>query len=165
MEHTHAPAGYACPFCLEQQGRGDEHSRPGDVVAVTGRAYARVAPKWWPGNPGSLLVIPRAHVENLYAITPEDNQAVWDLVRRVAVAVRDAYACDGTSVRQHNEPAGDQDLWHLHVHVFPRHRGDDLYRRHHDAAWATPDARAPYAARLRRELGLPTSFRAVPRDD
>jgi histidine triad (HIT) family protein len=160
MDVTHEPAGYRCPFCLEQRGRFDEWSRPSDIVAVTDRAYARIAPKWWPGNPGSVLVITREHLENLYALSPEDNRAVWELVQKVAIAVRSAYACEGTSVRQHNEPAGDQDVWHLHVHIFPRHQGDNLYRRHNDARWIDAAERADFAERLRRELGMPTTFGA-----
>ncbi len=140
---------------------------PSDVVAVTERAFARIAPKWWPGNPGAVLVIPRAHVENIYGLTPEDGQAVWELTQRVAVAIRSAYGCDGTSIRQHNEPAGDQDVWHLHVHVFPRHEADDLYRRHDQSRWVAPEEREPYAARLREVLGMPFSFDApaAPSDD
>lgn len=37
-----------------------------------------------------------------------------------------AYGCDGVSTRQHNEPAGDQDVWHYHLHVVPRWHGDAL---------------------------------------
>lgn len=42
--------------------------------------------------------------------------------------MKQAFGCDGVSTRQHNEPAGDQDVWHFHLHVFPRWTGDDLYR-------------------------------------
>ena len=154
----HEPVGYACPFCQLQRGEVDEHNRPEDVVAVTERAYARIAPKWWPDNPGSVLVVPRTHVENLYAIGPEDGHAVWDLTRAVASAVRRTFACDGVSIRQHNEPAGDQEVWHMHVHVLPRRARDDLYVRHHEAAWVTPAERRPYAVLLRQALGLPTAF-------
>lgn len=59
---------------------------------------------------------------------------------------------DGTSTRQHNEPAGYQDVWHLHVHVFPRYDGDRLYERHEEKRWASPAERAPYAAKLRAVL-------------
>ena len=155
---SHAPAGYSCPFCRLQSGVHDEHNRAEDVVGVTGLAYARVSPRWWPGNPGGLLVVPRRHVETLYDLAPEDGHAVWDLTRLVATAVRAAYPCEGTSLRQHNEPAGGQDVWHLHVHVFPRHAGDRLYERHGEARFAPPEERGPYAGRLRAELGLPVTF-------
>ncbi|UJP11047.1 HIT family protein [Microbacterium sp. KUDC0406] len=155
---THEPADYPCPFCDIQQGVFNERNLPSDIVAVTQRAYARIAPKWWPVNPGAVLVIPRTHVENLYDLSPADGQAVWDLTQRVAVGIRSSYGCEGTSIRQHNEPAGGQDVWHLHVHVFPRHANDRLYQRQDEARWVAPEARAPFAQRLREQLGMPTTF-------
>ncbi len=86
---THERAGYDCPFCLIQRGVHDERNRPADVVAVTEHAYARISPKWWPANDGAVLVIPRAHHENLYGIPTEAGHAVWDLTQQVAVAMRD----------------------------------------------------------------------------
>jgi histidine triad (HIT) family protein len=92
------------------------------------------------------------HAENLYAIGEEDLCAVGATTKRIAIALKEAYGCDGISTRQHNEPAGNQDVWHLHVHVFPRYDGDDLYLRHEEQHWTTPDERAPYAEKLRRCL-------------
>ena len=58
--------------------------------------------------------------------------------------------CDGVSSRQHNEPAGNQDVWHYHLHVFPRWENDKLYfeRRHS----TSPEQRRPYAEKLRAWL-------------
>ena len=58
---------------------------------------------------------------------------------------------DGTSTRQHNEPAGNQDVWHYHVHLFPRYEGDALYAS--GRALMPVQDRARYAARLRAQLG------------
>jgi histidine triad (HIT) family protein len=155
---VHEPEGYDCPFCRIQEGVHNEHNQPGDVVAVTDLAYARISPKWWPGNPGAALVIPRGHHENLYDIPAEAGHAVWDLTRQVAVAMRASYDCAGISTRQHNEPAGNQDVWHLHVHVFPRQHDDRLYEQHLSTRWVTPSEREPYAERLAAALDLPRSF-------
>ena len=157
---SHAPAGYSCPFCRLQNGEFDDRNRATDVVAVTERAYARIAPKWWPGNPGAALVIPRVHVENLYDLAQADAADVWSLTQSVARGIRDAYDCDGVSVRQHNEPAGGQDVWHLHVHVFPRFHDDRLYQRQDEASWVASAEREPYAERLRSALRLPHDFGA-----
>ncbi|PKH44342.1 histidine triad (HIT) family protein [Nocardioides alpinus] len=154
----HEPADYDCPFCRLQTGVHDEHNQPEDVVGVTDLAFARIAPKWWPANAGAALVIPRAHHENLYGIPAEVGHAVWDLTQQVAVAMREAYGCEGTSTRQHNEPAGNQDVWHLHVHVFPRHHDDRLYERHRSTRWVPPQEREPYAERLAAVLDLPRVF-------
>lgn len=158
MPPTHEPDDYDCPFCRLQQSIHDEHNQPEDVVAVTEHAYARISPKWWPGNAGAALVMPRAHHENLYDIPSEVGHAVWDLTRQVAVAMRGTYGCEGISTRQHNEPAGNQDVWHLHVHVFPRHAGDRLYEQHRTTRWVPPEERMPYADTLAAALGLPRTF-------
>ena len=116
------------------------------------RTTAFIAPRWWPKNHGHVLVIPNEHVENLYAIDDDLLGAVYATAKRIAIGLKEAYRCDGTSTRQHNEPAGDQDVWHLHVHVFPRYPGDRLYQRHEELRWAMPAERAPYAAKLRAVL-------------
>ena len=125
---------------------------------MTELAYVRVSPKWWPANPGAVLVIPRAHHENLYDLPAATGHAVRDLIQVVATAIRGAYACEGTSIREHNEPAGNQDVWHLHVHVFPRFDSDQLYPRHREAAYVAAEERRPYADLLAQELGLPRIF-------
>jgi histidine triad (HIT) family protein len=99
-----------------------------------------------------VIVIPNRHVENLYGIEPALLAAVSATAQRVAVAIRATYDCDGTSTRQHNEPGGQQDVWHFHVHVFPRSDGDRLYQRTDEGWWAPAGERAPFAARLRTAL-------------
>ncbi|HEX3722191.1 MAG TPA: hypothetical protein VHV31_05340, partial [Nitrolancea sp.] len=58
--------------------------------------------------------------------------------------------CDGTSFRQHNEPAGNQEIWHYHLHVFPRYVDDDLYLR--TRRDTTPEERTPYASMVQQYL-------------
>jgi histidine triad (HIT) family protein len=40
----------------------------------------------------------------------------------------------------------------MHVHVFPRYAGDNLYSSHEENHWTTSAERAPYAAKLRAAL-------------
>ncbi|WP_344235314.1 HIT family protein [Kribbella hippodromi] len=120
-----------------------------DIVLRTAGAMAFVASRWWPNNRGHVLVVPDEHHENLYDLPPRYGHAVHDAVRAIAIAIRHTYGCDGVSTRQHNEPAGYQDAWHYHVHVFPRYKDDNLYNTRHLARPATRDEREPYARRLR----------------
>lgn len=117
----HAPQGYVCPFCVLVAGGDNEapYSVQSDVVLRTGKATAFISSTWWPNNPGHVLVVPDAHVENLYDLKPEVGAEVLDAARRVALAFKAVYRCGGVSTRQHNEPAGGQEVWHYHVHVFP----------------------------------------------
>ena len=150
---SHAPPNYECPFCRLAAGGDTERSRQADIVLRERGTTAFVAAKWWVNNPGHVLVIPDRHAENIYAIDDDLLGAVYATAKRIAAAMRETYGCDGTSTRQHNEPAGNQDVWHFHVHVFPRYAGDVLYERHAETWWPTFDEREPYAARLRAFFG------------
>ncbi len=93
--------------------------------------------------------MPNQHHENIYDISTEALAAVQLLGQRIAVALKAVYGCEGTSFRQHNEPAGNQEVWHYHLHVFPRYQGDELYVRTYERRNTTAAERAPYAQRLR----------------
>ncbi|MFB7719877.1 HIT family protein [Nocardia sp. NPDC056100] len=156
--HNHEPTGYQCPFCFLLDGGETPLDGPRDIVLRTRLATAFTASRWWPNNRGHVLVIPNAHHENLYDLPPEFGHAVHDVVREIAIAMRAAYDCDGVSTRQHNEPDGGQDVWHYHVHVFPRYRDDNLYGSKPLPDMATADARSPYAERLRNHLESPADI-------
>jgi len=146
---NHEPPNYTCPFCELLAGKESERNRKEDIVFQSAHATATIAPKWWANNPGHVLVVPNKHYENIYDIPDEVLAEVYTLAKKVAIAVRSTYGCDGTSTRQHNEPAGDQDVWHLHVHVYPRYSNDKLYQNHAKQGFVSPEVRAPYAEKLR----------------
>ena len=79
-----------------------------------------------PRCPGHTLVIPKAAARNILDITPEDFGHVARAVHKIADAAMAAFKADGITVQQFNEPAGGQVVFHLHVHVMPRHNGVGL---------------------------------------
>jgi histidine triad (HIT) family protein len=125
---------------------------PEDIVYADDALLAFISPRTWPLNAGNVLIVPRAHYENLYDM-PDDLLAhVMVIAKQIAIAMKVAYSCDGTSLRQHNEPAGNQDVWHFHLHVFPRWEGDRLYQRTDEAREVDAEERRMYAAQLREVL-------------
>lgn len=145
---THAPEGYDCPFCGYAEGRPNEYGGgPEHEVERTATTLSFVSPRWWPDNRGHVIVVPVEHHENLYTIPDGLGGDLFAAARRAALAVKAAYGCPGTSTRQHNEPAGDQEVWHFHWHVFPRWPGDRLYEQR--GYWADQAAMAERAALLR----------------
>ena len=79
-----------------------------------------------PANEGHCLVIPKAHVPNLYEADDGSLAAVAVACRRVAGAVRRTLDPPGVSLAQANGPAAGQSVFHLHFHVIPRRADDDL---------------------------------------
>src|SRR5690606_11711679 len=105
-----------------------------------------VASHWWPNNPGHVIIIPNEHFENLYSLPDDALYEIHRIEKMVAQAFKESYRCDGVSSRQHNEPAGNQDVWHYHLHVFPRYKNDNLYQL--DRQQTTEAERASYVKKL-----------------
>jgi histidine triad (HIT) family protein len=148
--NNHAPSGYACPICkFIQRGVESEHNKIDDIVYQGNGTSAFISPKWWPNNPGHVMVVPKIHYENIYEIPDDVLSEINCTAKIIALALKGAYHCDGISTRQHNEPAGNQDLWHFHMHVFPRWDKDDLYLNHDKSSYIAPSDRKPYADKLR----------------
>jgi histidine triad (HIT) family protein len=103
-------------------------------------------------NPGHVLVAVKAHAENIFALDDTQAAAVFTAAARVARAIRDAFAPAGLSVYQANGKAAGQSVFHLHVHLVPRHEGDAM-----ELTWPVKnpprEKLAQYAEKIRAKLG------------
>lgn len=149
---SHAPADYACPFCAFLQGENSAFNHQNDIVYQDSLVTAFIAPIWWPNNAGHVLLIPNAHFENLYDLPRSYAHRIQDISQKIALAFKQVYQCHGVSIRQHNEPAGNQDVWHYHLHVFPRYTNDNLYLTSRSREIALPEKRWAYAEKVRAFL-------------
>jgi histidine triad (HIT) family protein len=151
---NHAPPDYRCPFCLLASGTENEHvySRHQDIVLEHKSVLAFIASHWSENNAGPVLVMPRLHYENIYDLPDDIGAKIFEVSKTIAIALKHAYGCHGVSIRQHNEPAGYQDVWHYHQHVIPRYDGDLLYPRYGHGRLTTPAERLVYANKLRSAL-------------
>ena len=152
MEIRHAPDDWDCIFCNIASGGETRLTKRSAVVWEGPTMTAFVASHWWPANPGHVLVIPNRHVENIYEFPDELGADLMRVTKTMAIGMKTAFGCEGTSTRQHNEPAGYQDVWHFHQHVFPRWHGDGLYERHGERAEQTELAIAERASLLRNAI-------------
>jgi diadenosine tetraphosphate (Ap4A) HIT family hydrolase len=117
-----------CVFCRIVDGRG-EASR----VAESDRAIAFLDLQ--PVTPGHVLVVPRAHAAHLADVDDADGAALWALARRVAAGLRAAGLAEGVNLLLADGAVAWQTVWHVHLHVIPRRRGDGLRLL---AAWTRP---------------------------
>ena len=79
-----------------------------------------------PQAPGHVLIVPKAPSRTMLNADPLVLAKLLPLVQKIAIAAKAAFAADGITVMQFNEPAGGQTVFHLHVHVIPRHDGVPL---------------------------------------
>lgn len=151
--YNHEPKNYICPLCQIAKGQDTQHGNQEATIIYRDKTLtAFVAGKWWRSNPGHVIIITNEHIENIYDLPEEVGHQIFDLSKKVAIALKKAYNCDGVSTRQHNEPSGNQDVWHYHLHIFPRYTNDDLYINHQDTYWPTIEEKIPYADKIKAVL-------------
>ncbi|MDY6055200.1 HIT family protein [Micrococcus sp.] len=152
---SHAPEGYVCPFCGLVAG---DVSDPGNRCELTDTVHqdedviVLIAADGFGEHEGHAMVCPAEHHENLYTMPDRVLQRIALTARQVALAMKAAWAPDGVSTRQHNEPAGNQHVWHYHLHVFPRYEQDLLYGQRRHAV--DPAVRAQRARELAAALDM-----------
>jgi len=79
-----------------------------------------------PATRGHALVIPRVHTVDLLSVEHADLQAVARACQRLAVRVNERLGADGVNLINSCGAAAWQTVFHFHVHVIPRYRGDPL---------------------------------------
>ncbi|MCY7312120.1 MAG: HIT domain-containing protein [Pseudoxanthomonas sp.] len=110
-----------CPFCAVVDG-----SLPASRVAETAHAIAFMDLRQ--AVQGHVLVVPRKHVENIYALDAALAAELMQLAVRVAQALGAAMDPPGLNLWQSNGEAGGQEVAHFHLHVQPRRSDDGLLR-------------------------------------
>ena len=127
------PGRAECPFCDIVAGRA-----PAREVLRTERVVAFLPDI--PAVRGHVLVVPIPHIADIWGVDPETGHDLADATRLVASVAAASTHADGLNVIQSNGEAAGQSVFHLHVHVVPRHRGDrmpDLWPP--DASWRSDD--------------------------
>ncbi|WP_316861664.1 HIT family protein [uncultured Cohaesibacter sp.] len=109
-------------------------------------AFLDVMPK----ADGHSLVLPKNPSRNILDVAEDDLNAVTATTQKIAKAIMIAFEADGVTVQQNNEPAGGQEVYHLHFHVLPRHEGLPL--RPQTGKMADNDLLAGHAEKLREAL-------------
>lgn len=75
---------------------------------------------------GHPLIVPLEHLPRLDDLDDETGAAIFRSARRVASALRAATGCDGINLVLSDGEAAGQDVFHLHLHVKPRWKDDNV---------------------------------------
>jgi histidine triad (HIT) family protein len=78
-----------------------------------------------PVNTGHLLVVPHGHASSLRDLAPEAGAHMFVVAQRLAQALRNSgLRCEGVNLFLADGAAAGQEVFHVHLHVIPRFRGD-----------------------------------------
>ena len=152
---SNAPKNYICPICLGNQGveNKDTLLMQNDLVFEDELVKVWINSFWIKGNEGHLIVVPDQHYETLYEIPKDIGCRIFDVSKKMALALKEAYKCDGVTIRQNNEPASDQHAFHYHQHVIPRYNGDNFNKElTKKSIHSEPTERDKYSQRLKQYI-------------
>jgi histidine triad (HIT) family protein len=78
-----------------------------------------------PVNPGHVLVIPNRHAAFLSELNADTGAHLFRVAHRLAQVLRlSGVRCEGVNLFLADGEAAMQEIFHVHLHVFPRFRGD-----------------------------------------
>ncbi len=151
---NHAPENYSCPICLAIQGIESEKTmiKQTDIFYRDELVLGFIGSKSIRGNEGHPLLVPVEHAENLYDLSLAQTQHILGVAQKIATALKSTRTCDGVTLVQNNEPAGDQHAFHYHLHIVPRFTGDNFHHELFNTYVSDAADRKPFADALRSAM-------------
>lgn len=107
-----------CVFCQIVAGRSPVSAFYEDEVVLGLMTIG-------PVTAGHAMVIPKAHFAHLSEMDELTGRHLWTVTQRTAEALRHSgVRCEGVNLFLADGEAAFQEIFHVHMHVFPRSPGD-----------------------------------------
>ncbi len=107
-------------------------------------------------NPGHLLVVPRSHLPYLAGVDDALLMHLTRVTKRMATAIHASdRKCDAINLFLADGEVAGQEVFHLHLHVYPRYPADGFGFRYDPKRHFVPRSRAEMdatAAKIRAHL-------------
>ncbi len=100
-----------CPFCDAD-------------VAILKNDLAYTRYDIYPVNEGHILIVPFRHVSDFFDLSNEERDAIFKLVDESKALLDKEHKPDGYNIGINVGESAGQTVWHVHVHVIPRYKGD-----------------------------------------
>ena len=107
-----------CVFCQISDGKAEVSTVYEDDTVIGIMTIG-------PVNPGHVMVIPRRHYPYMRDMDADTGMHLFKITLRMEQAIRGSgVRCEGINLFLADGEAAFQDVFHLHMHVFPRFKGD-----------------------------------------
>jgi histidine triad (HIT) family protein len=108
-----------------------------------------------PINPGHVLIVPTRHVADLDTLDASSVGELMQVGQHTAALRSSGLRCEGVNLFLADGEVAGQEVPHLHLHVFPRFKGDGFGLRFGPSYTQLPprEALEAAAAQIRAALG------------
>ena len=79
-----------------------------------------------PAAKGHVIILPKQHAADVFELSEELASKIYVVAKKIAAAVKEVIGCDGVNILQNNGEAAGQTVFHLHMHIIPRWKGDSI---------------------------------------
>ena len=79
-----------------------------------------------PASKGHALILPKEHYRNLYDIDEEVVAKAMILAKKMVNKLTKVIDCDGYYIFLNYEECACQSVFHFHMHLIPRYKGDQV---------------------------------------
>ena len=79
-----------------------------------------------PASLGHGLILPKEHFDNVYALDDDTAAHVFQVAVKVAKALKEGLNLEGLNIVQNNGEIAGQTVFHFHMHIIPRYKGDTV---------------------------------------
>ena len=108
----------SCGFCEIVRGTAQSSEVYADDGVV---AFMDIQPV----NEGHILIVPRVHAAQLAELDEETGAQLFRVAMELSRAIRQSEVrCEGVNLFLADGEAAGQEVFHVHLHVIPRYRGD-----------------------------------------
>ena len=102
-----------CPLCV---------LKPEEIFLSNDLCQAR-----WDSNPvneGHVLIVPIRHFADYFDATDDEKRSLWEVLEDAKELVMGKYNPDGFNIGVNVGEAAGQSVFHVHIHLIPRYKGD-----------------------------------------
>lgn len=126
----------------------------GDIPSVTiyENDEFKVILDRFPASRGHILIVPKAHIENIYEIEPECAGRLFELTTRFASILKRALGNEGLNIIQNNGAVAGQTVFHYHLHMIPRYKDDGMQLGWTNNEDITIEELEDYAKQIKKEM-------------
>ena len=79
-----------------------------------------------PATKGHALILPKNHFDDIYSMDDATAAHVFQVAVKVAKAMKETLGCEGLNIVQNNGEIAGQTVFHFHMHIIPRIKGDTV---------------------------------------
>ena len=110
----------SCVFCQIIEGTASSSKVYEDEISL---AFMDIQPV----NPGHILVVPKAHFNDLSELPAPIGSHLFQVAQRISLSIEKTHVkSEGIDLfLAHGEAAG-QEIFHVHLHIIPRFAGDEF---------------------------------------